>query len=140
MKEGYVDMEASPLYEFGYGLSYTTFDFSNLSIDPQSSGQQGEFHVSCDVQNTGKLPGAEVVQLYINDNVSSVARPVKELKGFEKVFLNPGEKKKVEFVLTPEELSFLDRNMKWVVEPGKFSVMVGNSSEKIKLNGELEIR
>ena len=140
MKQGYVGMNATPLYEFGFGLSYTTFEYSNLSIIPAVNGPEGEFHISLDVKNSGNRAGAEVVQLYINDVVSSVSRPVKELKGFDKVMLNPGEKKKVKFIITPEQLSFLDQNLKKVVEPGLFTVMVGSSSEDIRLKGELEVK
>lgn len=139
-QQGYVDMPISPLYEFGYGLSYTTFEYSNLKITPGTNGVQGDFMVSLDVKNTGKRQGAEVVQLYINDNVSSVTRPVKELKGFRKICLGPGESGKVEFTITPGDLALLDQNMKWIVEPGKFSVMIGSSSEDIRLRGEIEVR
>ncbi len=135
----YVDMNPRPLFEFGFGLSYTSFEYSNLSIKPEVNGSSGDFHVSLDVKNTGNRSGAEVVQLYLKDVISSVTRPVKELKGFEKVLLNPGETKKIEFNLTPESLNFLDRNMKRIVEPGMFSVMVGSSSEDIRLRGEFEV-
>jgi beta-glucosidase len=91
------------------------------------------------IQNTGKKEGAEVVQLYIRDVKSTVVRPVKELKGFEKVRLSPGEKKEVKFILTPEDLSMYDRNMKRIVEPGVFRVMIGSSSEDIRLDGTFEI-
>jgi beta-glucosidase len=121
--EAYVDMPATPLWEFGFGLSYTNFEYSNLVIKPEENGPEGEFLVSLEVTNAGKRYGAEVVQLYIKDIVSSVTRPVKELKGFEKVKLNPGETKKVEFILGPEQLSFLDRNLNRVVEPGAFEVL-----------------
>ena len=140
MKQGYVGMDLTPLYPFGYGLSYTSFEYSNLSVTPKENGSEGDYQVSLDVANTGKLQGSEVVQLYINDVVSTVTRPVKELKGFEKVMLEPGEKKRVEFTLTPEQLSFLDQDLHWIVEPGMFSVMVGSSSEDIRLKGEFEVK
>ena len=133
-------MDLTPLFPFGYGLSYTTFEYSNLSITPKLNGSEGDYQVSLDVANTGKIFGGEVVQLYINDVVSTVTRPVKELKGFEKVMLEPGEKKRVEFILTPEQLSFLDQDLHWVVEPGLFSVMVGSSSSDIRLKGEFEVK
>ena len=133
-------MDLTPLFPFGYGLSYTSFEYSNLSINPKDNGSEGNYKISLDVANTGKLFGGEVVQLYINDVVSTVTRPVKELKGFEKVMLEPGEKKRVEFTLTPEQLSFLDQDLHWVVEPGMFSVMVGSSSEDIRLKGEFEVK
>ena len=140
MDEGYVDASLTPLFEFGFGLSYTSFEYSNLSITPEENGPEGKFKISLDVTNTGNRPGAEVVQLYVSDIISSVTRPVKELKGFEKIMLNAGEKKKVEFSLTPEHLSFLDQNLKRVVEPGMFDVMVGSSSEDIRLKGEFEVK
>jgi beta-glucosidase len=139
-RDGYIGMDLTPLYPFGFGLSYTSFEYSNLSVTPKVNGAEGDVKVSLDVSNTGKLSGAEVVQLYLNDVVSSVTRPVKELKGFEKVTLNPGEKKRVEFTLKPEHLCFLDQNMKWIVEPGMFTVMVGSSSEDIRLKGEFEVK
>jgi beta-glucosidase len=138
--EAYADMPATPLWEFGYGLSFTNFEYSNLTIIPEESGTEGEFHVSLEVTNTGKLFGAEVVQLYIKDIVSSVTRPVKELKGFQKVRLNPGEKKRVEFILGPEHLSFLDRNLSRIVEPGTIEVMAGSSSGNIRLRGEIKVK
>jgi beta-glucosidase len=138
--EAYADMPATPLWEFGFGLGYTTFEYSNLSINPGENGPEGEFSVSLDVTNTGKKYGTEVVQLYLRDVISSVTRPVKELKGFEKVKLNPGEKNRVEFIVKSEHLSFLDRNLSRVVEPGTFEVMAGSSSEDIRLRGELRVK
>ncbi len=140
MKDGYIGMDLTPLFPFGYGLSYTSFEYSNLSITPKDNGSDGNYKIGLDVANTGKLFGGEVVQLYINDVISTVTRPVKELKGFEKVMLQPGEKKRVEFLLTPGHLSFLDQDLNWVVEPGMFSVMVGSSSEDIRLKGEFEVK
>jgi beta-glucosidase len=136
----YVDMSALPLFEFGFGLSYTTFEYSNLQITPEEIGPAGEVYVSVDVKNTGKRDGKEVVQLYIDDELSSMSRPVKELKGFEKINLAAGEKETVRFKLTPEHLSFLDRNLEPVVEPGMFEVMVGSSSKDIRLKGEFEVK
>jgi beta-glucosidase len=136
----YVDMPSTPLWEFGHGLSYTTFEYSNLSLTPVETGVGGTVEVSADVANTGSRAGEEVVQLYINDAFSSVTRPVKELKGFRKIALQPGEKKTVKFALTFEELAFYDRNMVRRVEPGTFNVMVGSSSEKLPLRGSFEVR
>jgi len=136
----YIDMDPLPLFEFGFGLSYTSFEYSNLSITLAKSVRTGDVSVSLEVMNTGNRPGAEVVQLYINDVVSSVTRPVRELKGFEKVMLNPGEKTSVEFTLTSDQLSFLDQSLNRIVEPGIFSVMVGSSSEDIRLKGEFVIK
>jgi beta-glucosidase len=137
---GYVDMPATPLWEFGYGLSYTSFEYSNLEITPEKTGPAGEVYVSVDVKNTGKREGKEVVQLYINDVISSMSTPVRELKGFEKISLKPGEEKTVKFKLTPEQLSFLDRHLEPIVEPGIFEVMVGSSCEDIRLKGEFEVK
>jgi beta-glucosidase len=136
----YVDMPTTPLWEFGYGLSYTTFEYSNLVVGAKEIGTQGSVEVSADVSNAGSRAGEEVVQLYINDVVSSVTRPVKELKGFQKIALQPGEKKTVRFTLTPEELAFYDQSMVRRVEPGTFRVMLGSSSEQIRLRGSFEVR
>jgi beta-glucosidase len=138
--ELYVNDKIKPLYEFGYGLSYTSFEYSNLQITPKEIGPAGEVYVSVDVKNTGKRDGSEVVQLYIDDVISSMSTPVKELKGFEKLSLAAGETKTVRFKLTPEQLSFLDRNLEPVVEPGLFEVMIGSSSENIRLKGEFEVK
>jgi beta-glucosidase len=138
--KAYIDMSALPLYPFGFGLSYTSFEYSNLAITPAATGPAGEVTVRLDVKNTGKREGCEVVQLYIDDVISSMSTPVKELRGFEKLSLAPGETKTVSFKLTPEHLSFLDRHMEPVVEPGLFKVMVGASSADIKLNGEFEVK
>jgi beta-glucosidase len=127
------------LYPFGYGLSYTTFDYSNLKITPQKENSQGTIHVSFDVKNTGQREGDEVVQMYIHEKVTSVTTYEKQLRGFDRVRLNPGETKTVNFTLMPDDLSIWNRDMHFVVEPGTFKVMIGASSEDIKLNGEFEI-
>lgn len=137
--QGYADMPGTPLWEFGFGLSYTSFEYSNLVISPEEIGPQGEVLVSVDVKNVGKREGKEVVQLYINDLFSSVTTPVKELKGFEKVYLMPGETKKVTFKLLPKHLTLLDKNLNSVVEPGTFEVQIGSSSEDIRLEGTFEV-
>jgi beta-glucosidase len=141
-KEGakYIDMPATPLYEFGFGLSYTTFEYSNLRIIPEKINSEGDVEITLDVKNTGAVKGDEVVQLYINDVVSSTSRPVIELKGYEKVSLDPGQTRTVKLKLTPEELSMLDRDMNVVVEPGIFEVMVGSSSADIRLKGQFEVK
>ena len=138
-KRGYVDMSPTPLYEFGFGLSYTTFEYSNLQITPESIGTAGNINVSINLKNTGERKGKEVVQLYINDVISSIVTPIKELKGFEKISLKPGEKKIVRFTLTPEDLAYVGKNMLPVVEPGTFDVMVGSSCEDISLRGSFEV-
>jgi beta-glucosidase len=139
-RESYVDMPATPLYEFGYGLSYTTFEYSNLQIFPDIIGTGGEAQITLAVKNTGKVKGDEVVQLYIRDVISSVTTPIKELRGFKRISLEPGETKTVSFKLLPEHLSLYDQNMKKVVEPGAFDIMIGSSSEDIMLKGKLEVK
>lgn len=124
----YKDGPSTPLYAFGYGLSYTKFDISKPVMDKSTASRSECVRVTTKVSNTGGCKGTEVVQLYIRDNYSSATRPVKELKDFTRVTLNPGETKTVEFVITPDKLAFFDRNMKYGVEPGDFSVMVGSSS------------
>jgi beta-glucosidase len=135
----YADMDASPLYEFGFGLSYTTFAYSNLRIDQPRIRANGQVGVSLEVQNTGGRAGEEVVQLYIRDVLSSITTPVKQLRGFQKVSLKPGEKKTVRFTLTAEDLALLNQRMEWVVEPGEFQVMAGHSSEDIRLRGSFQV-
>lgn len=127
-KRGFVDGSVTPLFSFGWGLSYSTFKYSNLELSPATIGTQGETTVSVDIANTGQVRGDEVVQLYIRDEVSSVTRPVEELRGFERVSLDPGQTKTVHFKLGFPELSFLNRDMHWVVEPGPFKIMVGSNS------------
>ena len=124
----YVDSTAQPLYSFGWGLSYSTFQYGKISLTPGTIGTEGKTTVSVDVTNSGSVRGDEVVQLYIRDEVSSVTRPVKELRGFRRITLDPGKTQTVEFTLGPEELSFLNRNMQRVVEPGTFKIMVGGNS------------
>ena len=121
------------LYPFGHGLSYTQFEYKNLKVEAPSRGTQGEVKVSVEVTNTGKYAGEEVVQLYVHDKVSSVVTYESQLRGFEKVMLKPGETRSVHFVLKPEHLEILDRHMEWTVEPGEFEVLIGGSSEDIRL-------
>jgi beta-glucosidase len=135
-RRGYLYTSKEPLFPFGFGLSYTTFDYSNLKIAPAQIRPNGRAEVSVTVTNTGKVAGDEIVQLYIRDLVSSVTRPVKELKDFKRLALAPGESKTVSFVITPDKLAFLDLNMVNTVEPGGFDIMVGTSSvkhQKVKL-------
>jgi beta-glucosidase len=141
-KEGrrYVDMPSTPLYPFGYGLSYTQFEYANLRLDPGEIHTAGNARVSVDVKNTGNRAGKETVQLYIHEAFAPVSTPVKQLRGFEKVELAPGETKTVTFTLTPEDLQLLDADMHWRVVPGDFSIMVGRSSEDLPLNGTLKVR
>ncbi len=131
----YLEVPVTPLYPFGFGLSYTQFQFRDLRLSPRSIRPDGQLTVSVELENTGRRAGDEVVQLYITDVVSSRTRPVKELKGFERVTLRPGEKRRVEFTLTPEHLGFYDSRMRFVVEPGEFKVMVGpNSADLIEMS------
>jgi beta-glucosidase len=127
-KRGFVDGSVLPLFPFGWGLSYTTFKYSNLRLAQDTIGPEGQTKVSVDVTNTGAVRGDEVAQFYIHQTVSSVTRAVKELRGFQRISLKPGETKTVEFTLGPNELSYLDRDMKRVVEPGAFEVMAGGNS------------
>ena len=132
-RRGYLFDDVSPLYAFGYGLSYTSFTIENPRLTKKRIRPDGSAQVLVDLTNKGKRAGAEVVQLYIRDLVSSATRPVKELKGFRKVWLEPGESSTVAFDITPALLSFFDVNMKYVVEPGDFEIMVGNSSRDADL-------
>jgi beta-glucosidase len=127
-RRGYLFDDATPLYPFGYGLSYTTFSFSNVRLEKPSIHLTESTTVYVDVQNVGARAGDEVVQMYIRDLVSSVTRPVKELKGFTKVHLEPNESATVALTIGPGELSFTNIRKEWVVEPGEFEIMVGNSS------------
>ncbi|MBN2312371.1 MAG: glycoside hydrolase family 3 C-terminal domain-containing protein, partial [Sedimentisphaerales bacterium] len=135
----YADMSPEPLYAFGHGLSYTTFGYSALRIEPKAIPPEETVTVTVDVKNTGKRAGSEVMQCYIQDVISSVTTPSLELKGFQKVSLVPGETKTVRFVLGPDHLSLLDRHLKRVVEPGEFKVMIGHSSKDIRLDGSFNV-
>jgi len=132
-RRGYLFDDVSPLYPFGFGLSYTTFAFKKTRLLKNKIQRNESTQLLVDVVNTGQLAGAEVVQMYIRDCVSSVTRPVKELKGFQKVSLRPGETRTVALDITPESLAFYDIHMKYVVEPGEFEIMVGNSSRDTDL-------
>ena len=132
-RRGYLFDDVSPLYPFGYGLSYTSFEIGAPKLAKSKIGRKDSTTVSVTVKNTGSRAGTETVQLYIRDQVSSVTRPVKELKGFQKASLKPGESNTVTLEITPDSLSFYDINMKYVVEPGDFEIMVGNSSRDADL-------
>jgi beta-glucosidase len=135
----YVDSTSQPLFPFGHGLSYAKFKFSQLKISPKEFPIAGTVMISLEVKNTGSVKGDEVVQLYIHDLIASVTRPVKELKGFKRIELEPGQKQKVQFELAADLLAFYDRDIKLVVEPGEFEVMIGSSSEDILLRGTFEV-
>lgn len=128
---------AGVLYPFGYGLSYTTFDYSDIRIEEPVIGVQGSTGVSCKVKNTGSVAGDEVVQLYLRDDLSSVTTYVSMLRGFERIRLSPGEERTVRFTLSPQELGLWNKENRFVVEPGTFTVMIGSSSEDIRLSGKL---
>ncbi|MCD7937499.1 MAG: glycoside hydrolase family 3 C-terminal domain-containing protein [Tannerellaceae bacterium] len=128
--------KSTPLFEFGYGLNYSRFEFSPITLSANSMTPQGSITATVEVRNTGRVTGSEVVQMYIRDCYSSVVRPVKELKGFSKITLRPGESRKVSFEITARELSFYDIDMKYGVEKGDFLVMIGNSSRDIDLQRE----
>jgi len=130
-KREFLGSTTQPLFVFGWGLSYTKFEYGNLRLAPAQIGPKGSTKAQVDVKNAGALRGDEVVQLYIRDEVSSVTRPVKELRGFRRLSLEPGERKTVEFILGPDELSFLNRDMHRVVEPGTFKIMVGGNSKDL---------
>ncbi len=138
-KRGYVDMPATPLYAFGHGLSYTTYQYSDLRIEPPQINNGGTAKVTVSVRNTGARPGTETVQLYTHRTTGPVATPIKELRGFQQVNLKPGETRNVTLTLTPEELQLLDRDMHWRVVPGEVEIMVGPSSDNLPLQGVLKI-
>lgn len=131
----YVEMSAAPLYAFGYGLSYTQFAYSNLAIAKKGDA----YSVTFDIKNVGERDGEEVAQLYIHDQVASVSQPLLQLKKFDRLSIAKGETRKVEFILTAEDLAIIDRNMKSVVEPGDFDIMVGGSSDNLPLRGVLTV-
>lgn len=131
-RSNYLDVDNDALYPFGYGLSYTTFRFSDITLNRSSIGMDNELVASVTVTNTGDRAGSEVVQLYIRDLVSSVTRPVKELKGFEKIYLQPNESRTVRFTIAPEMLKFYNADLKFVAEPGDFDVMIGPDSRNVK--------
>ena len=137
--DNYHNLTGQPLFPFGFGLSYTTFDYSALKFRQDTIGTADSATLTCSVTNNGKVKGDEVVQLYIRDELASVSRPIKELKGFQRISLNPGEQKTLTFELTWEDLSMLNREMKRVVEPGDFRIMIGASSKDIKLRGILTV-
>lgn len=131
-RSNYLDVSNDPLYPFGYGLSYTSFSYSDVKLDKTSMNINGEITATVTVTNTGKYDGSEVVQLYLRDLVGSVTRPVKELKGFEKIFLKAGESKEVSFKINSELLKFYNYNLDYVCEPGDFDVMIGGNSRDVK--------
>lgn len=138
--KGYVDMPGSPLYPFGYGLSYTQFQYGKLRIDPAQIDTAANAHVTVDVENTGRRSGTETVQLYVHERFAPVSTAVKQLRAFDRVNLEPGEKKTVTFTLTSEDLKLLDGDMHWVVVPGTIDFMIGRSSADIAVQGTLTVQ
>ncbi len=135
----YIDEENSPRYAFGYGLSYTKFEYSDLKLSSASITDADSIVVRFNITNTGKYMGEEVAQLYLHDQVASIVRPVKELKDFVKLSLQPGETKEVRFVINKEKLSFYNRKLEWVTEPGSFELMIGTASDNIQLKSSFEL-
>jgi len=138
-KGDYADLPATPLFPFGHGLSYTHFDYSNLELSGAQVPASGAVDVRVEVTNAGSRPGEEVIQLYVHQAVAGVTRPVKQLKGFQCIALEPGETRRATFHLDVSQLAFYDREMRFVVEPGRVEVLVGSSSEDIRLTGSFEI-
>ncbi len=139
-RSGYIDLQKSPKYSFGYGLSYTTFQYSNLSMSDSVIRQGGTIQVSATIKNTGARTGEEIIQLYLRDRVASAVQPVKELKDYKKISLKPGESKQVDFLINMDKLSFYDNQLKYITEPGYFSVMIGASSSDIRLSTTIQLK
>ncbi len=136
----YIDGSTKPLYPFGHGLSYTQFSYDNLDIDPPAPSPRDVVHIAIDVTNVGDIQGEEVVQLYVHDPVASCTRPIKQLAGFKRLAFDPGETKRVTFLLDLSQLAFFDQQMRFVVEPGVIDVMAGASSDDIRATGAFEIQ
>ena len=128
----YLDVPNDPLFPFGYGLSYTSFEYSPMTLSSNTMNASGSIQAQVSVTNTGNREGAEVVQLYIRDMVGSIARPVQELKGFERITLKPGESRLVTFTIDAELLKFYNKDLNYVCEPGDFEVMVGPNSRDVQ--------
>lgn len=135
----YYDLSGEPLYPFGFGLSYTSFEISDLELNKTKYSENETITAKVVVKNTGSKPGSEVVQLYVKDLLASVSRPVIELKGFRKIYLKPGESRQVTIEIPVKELRFLDENMKWTVEKGTYRIMVGNSSKNLPLKMNIDV-
>jgi len=137
--DDYVNLSGQPLFPFGFGLSYSSFQYSNLRFDKKRFSKSDSIRVSLTIKNTSNREGEEVVQLYVRDLISSVAQPVKSLKGFQRVFLKAGQEREVSFRIGSETLSILNGEMHWVVEPGDFRIMIGSSSSDIRLRDIISI-
>ncbi len=137
---GYIDLPFTPLYPFGHGLSYTTFGYDQLQLDRRELHGEERLVASVRITNTGTRAGAEVVQLYLHQRVASVEPPVAQLRGFERVVLQPGESRTVRFTIDREALSFQDAQARWVAEPGEFDLMVGSSVADIRVRDHFALR
>ncbi|MEI6580200.1 MAG: fibronectin type III-like domain-contianing protein, partial [Eubacteriales bacterium] len=135
----YIDLSNYPKYEFGYGLSYSTFEYSNLTLSSDKMKSDEKLVATVIIKNTGKYAGEEIVHLYLRDVVSSIVRPVKELKDFKKIALKAGESKTITFNIDREKLSFYNQQLKRVAEPGDFDLMIGASSKDIRLTDKFEL-
>jgi beta-glucosidase len=131
-KSNYLDIPNEPLFPFGYGLSYTSFSYGGIQLGSATMNATQSIRASFTLTNTGKTDGTEIVQLYIRDVVASVSRPLKELKGFQKVFLKAGESKTIQFTITANDLKFYNSNLKFVAEPGDFKLFIGGNSRDVK--------
>ena len=135
----YNDESVFPKYEFGYGLSYTSFQYSNLQMSKKKLKANEQIEVAVTITNTGKYDGEEIVQLYLRDKVGSIVRPMKELKDFQKINLKAGETRTIKFIINKEKLSFFNQQLQWVAEPGDFELMIGASSKDIRLKDNFEL-
>jgi beta-glucosidase len=135
----YIDLLNSPKFAFGHGLSYTSFKYDNLKLSKKSMLKTGTITVSFDLQNTGKYAGEEVAQLYLRDVVSQPVRPVKELKDFKKLMLQPGEKKTITFTINKNKLAFYNEQLQRITQPGEFRLMIGSASDDIRLQDSFEL-
>ncbi|MEY4085624.1 MAG: hypothetical protein RL074_1411, partial [Bacteroidota bacterium] len=135
----YTDLKNSPKFPFGYGLSYTTFDYGDLKLSKNRIDNSETIHISFRLTNSGKYAGDEVVQLYLRDKVGSVVRPIIELKDFQKIHLDAGETKMIQFSIDKEKLSFYNQQLEWGTEPGDFDLMIGSSSSDIRLRSTFEL-
>jgi beta-glucosidase len=135
----YMDQPITPAFPFGHGLSYTSFDYSDLRLDRDRIDAQGQVTIGVTIKNTGRMAGDEVVQLYVRDVLASIARPVQQLRGFKRVTLGPGESTRVSFRLSAAQLAFYDKEGRWLIEPGRIDVMIGASSADVRATGSFEI-